>query len=93
MITRQGAWNQNEMAGGFRGLPLLVYSLLAENTEENTETKENNMRMDDLLIFMMLDKHKKLKMKMLQFERIPTQREQFHGCPASLFVSTLGYQD
>ena len=30
---------------------------------------------------------------MLQFERIPTQREQFHGCPISLFVSTLGYQD
>ena len=77
------------MAGGFRRLPLLIYSLL----EENTETIENNMRMDDLLIFMMLDEHKKLKMKMLQFERIPTQREQFHGCPIPLFVSTLGYQD
>ena len=81
------------MAGGFRRLPLLIYSLLEENTEENTETSENNMRMDDLLIFMMLDEYKKLKMKMLQFERIPTQREQFHGCPIPLFVSTLGYQD
>ena len=51
------------------------------------------MKMDDLLIFMMLDEHKKLKMKMLQFERIPSQREQFHGCPIPLFVSTLGYHD
>ena len=81
------------MAGRFRRLPLLIYSLLEENTEENTEANENNMRMDDLLIFMMLDEHKKLKMKMLQFEQIPAQREQFHGCPIPLFVSTLGYQD
>ena len=81
------------MAGGFRRLPLFIYSLLEENTEENTETNENNMRMDDLLIFMMLDEHKKLKMKMLKFERIPTQREQFHGCPIPVFVSNLGYQD
>ena len=79
------------MAGGFRRLPLLIYSLLEENTEENMETSENNMRLDDLLIFMMLGEHKKLKM--LQFELIPTQREQFHGCPIPLFVSTLGYQD
>ena len=77
------------MAGSFRRLPLHIYSLLEENTEPN----ENNMRMDDLFIFMMLDEHEKLKMKMLQFERIPTQREQFHGCPIPLFVSTLGYQD
>ena len=76
------------MAGRFRRLPLLINSLLEENTEENTETIENNMRMDDLLIFMMLDEHKKLKMKMFQFERIPTHREQFHGCPIPLFVST-----
>lgn len=48
------------MAGGFRRLPLLIYSLLEENTEENTETNENIMRMDDLLIFMMLDEHKKM---------------------------------
>ena len=37
------------MAGSFRRLPLLIYSLLEENTEENTETNENNMRMDGLL--------------------------------------------
>ena len=60
-------------------MPPHIYSLLEENTEENTEPNENNMWMDDLLIFMMLDEHTKLKMKMLQFERIPTQREQFHG--------------
>ena len=77
------------MAGHFRRLPLPIYSLL----EQNTETNENNMRMDDLLIFMMLDEHKKLKMKMLQFARIPLLRQQFHGCPIPLFVSTLGYQD
>ena len=76
------------MVGHFRRLPLLIYSLLEGNTEENTETNENNMRMDDLLIFMMLDEHKRLKMKMLQFERIPMHREQFHGCPVPLFVST-----
>ena len=81
------------MAGGFRRLPLLIYSLLEENTEENTETNENIMRMDDLLIFMMPDEHKKMYRNVAQFERIPTQREQFHGCPIPLFVSTLGYQD
>ena len=48
------------MAGGFPRLLLLIYSLLEENTEENTETNENIMRMDDLLIFMMLDEHKKM---------------------------------
>ena len=37
------------MVGGFRRLPLLIYSLLEENTEENTETNENDMRMDGLL--------------------------------------------
>ena len=42
LITQQGVWNQNEMAGRFRRLPLLIYSLLEENTEENTETIENN---------------------------------------------------
>ena len=31
--------------------------------------------------------------EMLQFERIPTQREQFHGCLIPLFISTLGFQD
>ena len=51
-----GPWNQNEMAGGFPSLPLLIYSLL----EENTKTNENIMRMADLLIFMMLDEHKKM---------------------------------
>ena len=51
------------------------------------------MRIDDLLIFMMLDERKKLKMKILQFERITSLREQFHGCRVPLFVSTLGYQD
>ena len=77
------------MAGSFRRLLLHIYSLLEENTEPN----ENNMRMDDLLIFMMLDEHNSWKIKMLQFERTPTQREQFHGCPIPLFVSTLGYQE
>ena len=48
------------MAGGFRRLPLLIYSLLEENTEENSEKNENIMKMDDLLIFMMLDEHKKM---------------------------------
>ena len=38
------------------------------------------MKMDDLLIFMMLDEHKKLKMKKLQFERIPS----LVGCPIPL---------
>ena len=49
------------MAGfsGFRRLPLPFYSLLEELVEENTETNENIMRMDDLLIFMMLDEQKK----------------------------------
>ena len=44
------------MVGGFRRLPLLIYSLLEENTEKN----ENVMKMDDLLIFMMLYEHKKM---------------------------------
>jgi len=37
-----------------------LHSLLEENTDENTETNKNIMRMDDLLIFMMLDEHKKM---------------------------------
>ena len=37
------------MVGGFRRLPFLIYSLLEENTEENTEANENNMKMDGLL--------------------------------------------
>lgn len=45
--------------GSFCRLPLPFYSLLEELTEENTETNENIIRMDDLLIFMMLDEYKK----------------------------------
>ena len=44
---------------GFRRLPLPFYSLLEELVEENTETNKNIMKMDDLLIFMMLDEQKK----------------------------------
>ena len=49
------------MAGfaSFCRLPLPFYSLLEELTEENTEANENIIRMDDLLIFMMLDEYKK----------------------------------
>ena len=55
------------MAVFFR-LPSAFYSLLEELVKENTETKKNIMKMDDLLIFMTLEKHKKLT-EMLQFGR------------------------
>ena len=55
----------------FCRLPSAFYSLLEELDKENTETRKNIMKMDDLLIFMMLEKHKKLT-EMLQFRRMPT---------------------
>ena len=45
--------------------------MLEELVKENTETRKNIMKMDDLLIFMMLEKHKKLT-EMLQFGRMLT---------------------
>ena len=44
----------------FCRLPSAFYSFLEELDKENTETRKNIREMDDLLIFMMLEKHKKL---------------------------------
>ena len=55
----------------FCRLPSTSYSSLEELDKENTETRKNIMKMDDLLIFMMLEKHKKLT-EMLQFRRMLT---------------------
>ena len=56
----------------FCRLPSSFYSLLEELDKENTaETRKNIMKMDDLLIFIMLEKHKKLT-EMLQFRRMLT---------------------
>ena len=55
----------------FCRLPSTSYSLLEELDKENTEAKKNIRKMDDLLIFMMLEKHKKLT-EMLQFRRMLT---------------------
>ena len=43
----------------FCRLPSAFYSLLEELDKENTETRKNIMKMDDLLIFTMLEKLKK----------------------------------
>ena len=66
------------MAVFFR-LPSAFYSLLEELVKENTETKKNIMKMDDLLIFMMLEKHKKLT-EMLQFGRMLTPFKKIKCC-------------
>ena len=66
------------MAVFFR-LPSAFYSLLEELVKENTETKKNIMKMDDLLIFMMLEKHKKLT-EMLQFGRTLTLYKKIKCC-------------
>ena len=66
------------MAVFFR-LPSAFYSLLEELVKENTETKKNIMKMDDLLIFMMLEKHKKLT-EMLQFGRMLTPYKKIKCC-------------
>ena len=55
----------------FCRLPSAFYSLLEELNKENTETRKNIRKMDDLLIFMTLEKHKKLT-EMLQFRRMLT---------------------
>ena len=66
------------MAFFFR-LPSAFYSLLEEFVKENTETKKNIMKMDDLLIFMMLEKHKKLT-EMLQFGQMLTPYKKIKCC-------------
>ena len=66
------------MAVFFR-LPSAFYSLLEELVKENTETRKNIMKMDDLLIFMMLEKHKKLT-EMLQFGRMLTPFKKIKCC-------------
>ena len=43
----------------FCRLPSAFYSLLEELDKENTETRKNIMKMDDLLIFTTLEKLKK----------------------------------
>ena len=60
-------------------LPSAFYSLLEEFVKENTETKKNIMKMDDLLIFMMLEKHKKLT-EMLQFGQMLTPYKKIKCC-------------
>ena len=65
------------MAVFFR-LPSAFYSLLEELVKEN-RNKENIMKMDDLLIFTMLEKHKKLT-EILQFGRMLTPFKKIKCC-------------
>ena len=50
---------------------LQPFTLFWKNLSKKTETRENIMKMDDLLIFTTLEKHKKLT-EMLQFGRMLT---------------------
>ena len=58
---------------------LQPFTLCWKNLSKKTETRENIMKMDDLLIFTTLEKHKKLT-EMLQFGRMLTPCKKIKCC-------------